>query len=276
MAAKILVLEGVTKIFNAGTLDEKRALDHIDLEVAPGDFITIIGSNGAGKSTLLNVIAGTYLPDDGRIIIAHQDVTRAPEYRRARYIARVFQNPTMGTAADMTIEENLSIAELRGKRRGLKWGVTEARRKRYSEILKVLDLGLEDRLKQPVGLLSGGQRQSMTLLMTTLTLPQLLLLDEHTAALDPRTAAKVIELTETMVTQHKLTTLMITHNMNQALRYGNRMIMLHQGRVQIDVQGDEKQRLTVREVIDKFGTTLKDETLLACGPTPSSEQKNSR
>ena len=270
MAAKTLVLEGVTKIFNAGTLDEKRALDNIDLEVAPGDFITIIGSNGAGKSTLLNVIAGTYPPDDGRIMIADRDVTRAPEHHIARYIARVFQNPTMGTAADMTIEENLSIAELRGKRRGLKWGVTQARRKRYREILKVLDLGLEDRLKQPVGLLSGGQRQSMTLLMTTLTLPKLLLLDEHTAALDPRTAAKVIELTETMVTQHKLTTLMITHNMNQALRYGNRMIMLHQGRIQIDVHGDEKRQLTVREVIDKFGTTLKDETLLACGAASSS------
>ena len=270
MAAKTLVLEGVTKIFNAGTLDEKRALDNIDLEVAPGDFITIIGSNGAGKSTLLNVIAGTYQPDDGRIMIADRDVTRAPEHHIARYIARVFQNPTMGTAADMTIEENLSIAEMRGKRRGLKWGVTQARRKRYREILKVLDLGLEDRLKQPVGLLSGGQRQSMTLLMTTLTLPKLLLLDEHTAALDPRTATKVIELTETMVTQHQLTTLMITHNMNQALRYGNRMIMLHQGRIQIDVQGDEKRQLTVREVIDKFGTTLKDETLLACGPASSS------
>ncbi len=270
MAAKILVLEGVTKKFNAGTLDEKSALDNIDLEVAPGDFITIIGSNGAGKSTLLNVIAGTYLPDDGRIMISDQDVTRAPEHLMARYIARVFQSPTMGTAADMTIEENLSIAELRGKRRGLKWAVTQARRKHYREILKVLDLGLEGRLKQPVGLLSGGQRQSMTLLMATLTLPKLLLLDEHTAALDPRTAAKVIELTETMVTQHQLTTLMITHNMNQALRYGNRMIMLHQGRIQIDVQGDEKRQLTVREVIDKFGTTLKDETLLTCGPASSS------
>lgn len=264
MAADILVLDGVTKTFNSGTLDEKRALDRIDLKVAPGDFITIIGSNGAGKSTLLNVIAGVFPPDEGRIMIADNDVTRFPEHRTARYISRVFQNPTMGTAGDMTIEENLSLAELRGQRRGLKWGVTRARREHYREILKVLELGLEDRLKLPVGLLSGGQRQSMTLLMTTLTLPQLLLLDEHTAALDPRTADKVIELTEAMVSRNQITTMMVTHNMKQALSYGNRMIMLHQGRIRMDVQGEEKQQLTVREVIDKFGATLKDETLLAC------------
>ena len=264
MAEGIITLSDITKIFNRGTQDEKRALDGIDLVIAPGDFVTVIGSNGAGKSTLLNIIAGTYQPDEGRIMIDNQDVTKAPDYRMAGHVARVFQDPTQGTAAKMTIEENLSLAELRGKRRGLKWGVTRSRRKRYSEVLKILDLGLEDRLKQDVGLLSGGQRQSLTLLMATLSLPRLLLLDEHTAALDPKTADKVSELTEMMVTEHKLTTLMVTHNMNQALHYGNRMIMLHQGRVQMDVSGEEKQKLTVREVIAKFGKTLKDETLLTC------------
>jgi putative tryptophan/tyrosine transport system ATP-binding protein len=259
----LLALDGVVKIFNPGTQDEKHALDHIDLEVANGDFITIIGSNGAGKSTLLNIIAGTYTPNGGHIRIDDQDVTRSPDHRMASYIARVFQSPTMGTAGDMTIEENLCLAELRGKRRGLKWGVTRARRQRYREILKVLDLGLENRLKQAVGLLSGGQRQSLTLLMATLSLPRVLLLDEHTAALDPRTAENVITLTDRIVNENRITTLMVTHNMKQALKFGNRMIMLHQGRIQMDVRGEEKQRLDVRDVIDKFGTTLKDETLLA-------------
>lgn len=263
MAEKIITLAGITKIFNRGTQDEKRALDGIDLDIAPADFITVIGSNGAGKTTLLNIIAGTYQPDEGRIMIENQDVTRDPDYKMAGHVARVFQDPTQGTAAKMTIEENLSLSELRGKKRGLKWGVTKSRRQRYHEVLKILDLGLEDRLKQDVGLLSGGQRQSLTLLMATLSLPRLLLLDEHTAALDPKTADKVSELTEKMVTEHSLTTLMVTHNMNQALHYGNRMIMLHQGRVQLDVSGEEKQKLTVREVIDKFGKTLKDETLLS-------------
>jgi putative ABC transport system ATP-binding protein len=264
LAKNIITLAGITKIFNKGTQDEKRALDGIDLEIAAGDFVTVIGSNGAGKTTLLNIIAGTYRPDEGRIMIGDQDVTKDPDYRMAGYVARVFQDPTQGTAAKMTIEENLSLAELRGRRRGLKWGVTGSRRKRYREVLKILDLGLENRLKQHVGLLSGGQRQSMTLLMATLSLPQLLLLDEHTAALDPKTAEKVSELTERIVTEHRLTTLMVTHNMNQALLNGNRMIMLHQGRVQMDVSGEEKKKLTVREVIDKFGKTLKDETLLTC------------
>lgn len=264
--SKLFVLDGVVKVFNPGTQDEKRALDGIDLEVAHGDFITIIGSNGAGKSTLLNVIAGTYAPDDGCVIIDGRDVTRSPDYRMASYVARVFQSPTMGTAGDMTIEENLCLAELRGKRRGLKWGVTRNRRQHYRDILKVLDLGLENRLKQAVGLLSGGQRQSLTLLMATLSLPRLLLLDEHTAALDPRTAENVITLTDRIVTENRITTLMVTHNMKQALQFGNRMIMLHQGRIQMDVRGEEKEQLTVREVIDKFGTTLKDETLLACEP----------
>lgn len=266
VAVQMLSLKKIVKIFNQGTQDEKRALDGIDLDVAAGDFITIIGSNGAGKSTLLNIIAGTYTPDAGQIIIDNADLTRAPDYKMARYIARVFQSPTMGTAGDMTIEENLCMAELRGKSRGLKWGVTRDRRRRYRDILKVLDLGLENRLNQAVGLLSGGQRQSLTLLMATLALPKLLLLDEHTAALDPRTAEKVITLTNKIVTENRITTLMVTHNMGQALEYGNRMIMLHQGGIQLDVRGAEKQKLTIREVIDKFGTTLKDETLLACQP----------
>lgn len=266
LADPILALKGITKIFNQGTQDEKRALDGIDLEINPGDFVTIIGSNGAGKTTLLNIISGTYQPEEGQIIIDKRNVTKSPDYKMAAFVSRVFQDPTQGTAAKMTIEENLSMAELRGKKRGLKWGVTESRRKRYREVLKVLDLGLENRLKQEVGLLSGGQRQSLTLLMSTLSLPRVLLLDEHTAALDPKTAEKVIDLTEIMVKENKLTALMVTHNMSQALRYGNRMIMLHQGRIQMDVSGENKQQLTVREVIDKFGTTLKDETLLTCEP----------
>ena len=263
MADNMLTLNKITKIFNQGTQDEKRALDDFSLEVAKSDFITIIGSNGAGKTTLLNAIAGTIAPDDGQLIVHGQDVTRWPDFKMARYISRVFQSPTMGTAGEMTIEENLCMAELRGKKRGLKWGVTGNRRTRYKEILKVLDLGLEDRLKQSVGMLSGGQRQSLTLLMTTLALPRVLLLDEHTAALDPRTAAKVMDLTDSMVRENKLTTLMVTHNMNQALKYGNRMVMLHQGKVQLDIQGEEKKKMTVAEIIAEFGQTLKDETLLS-------------
>ena len=263
MSDSMLTLNEVTKIFNPGTQDEKRALDDFSLDVAEGDFITIIGSNGAGKTTLLNVIAGTIEPDDGQVQVDGQDVTRWPDFQMARYISRVFQSPTMGTAGEMTIEENLCMAELRGKKRGLKWGVTKKRRAEYREILKVLDLGLEDRLKQSVSLLSGGQRQSLTLLMTTLTLPRVLLLDEHTAALDPRTAAKVMDLTDSMVRENRLTSLMVTHNMNQALKYGNRMVMLHQGKIQLDIKGEEKQKLTVADVVAEFGQTLKDETLLS-------------
>jgi len=259
----MLTLKGITKIFNQGTQDEKRALDDFSIEVADSDFITIIGSNGAGKTTLLNVIAGTVEPDEGQLIVDGQDVTRWPDFKMARFISRVFQSPTMGTAGEMTIEENLCMAELRGKKRGLKWGVTANRRSSYREILKVLDLGLEDRLKQSVGMLSGGQRQSLTLLMTTLALPRVLLLDEHTAALDPRTAAKVMDLTDSMVRENKLTTLMVTHNMNQALKYGNRMVMLHQGRIQLDIKGEEKKKMTVAEIVAQFGQTLKDETLLS-------------
>jgi putative ABC transport system ATP-binding protein len=259
----MLTLKNITKVFNSGTQDEKRALDDFSLEVADGDFITIIGSNGAGKTTLLNVIAGTETPDEGQLIVDGQDVTKWPDFQMAKYISRVFQSPTMGTAGEMTIEENLCMAELRGKKRGLKWGVTKARRSRYQEILKVLDLGLEERLKQSVGLLSGGQRQSLTLLMTTLALPKVLLLDEHTAALDPRTATKVMDLTDSMVRKNRLTTLMVTHNMTQALKYGNRMVMLHQGKVQLDIQGEAKKKLTVAEIVAQFGQTLKDETLLS-------------
>jgi putative ABC transport system ATP-binding protein len=259
----MLTLKNITKVFNQGTQDEKRALDDFSLEVADGDFITIIGSNGAGKTTLLNVIAGTEAPDEGQLIVDGQDVTKWPDFQMAKYISRVFQSPTMGTAGEMTIEENLCMAELRGKKRGLKWGVTKGRRSSYKETLKVLDLGLEDRLKQSVGLLSGGQRQSLTLLMTTLALPKVLLLDEHTAALDPRTATKVMDLTDSMVRKNRLTTLMVTHNMTQALKYGNRMVMLHQGKVQLDIQGEEKEKLTVAEIVAQFGQTLKDETLLS-------------
>jgi putative ABC transport system ATP-binding protein len=263
LADYLLTLNGITTIFNQGTQDEKRALDDLSLEVAESDFITIIGSNGAGKTTLLNVISGTVESDEGQVIVDGQDVTKWPDFQMAQFISRVFQSPTMGTASDMTIEENLCMAELRGKRRGLKWGVTRGRRSRYKEILKILDLGLEDRLKQTVGLLSGGQRQSLTLLMTTLALPKVLLLDEHTAALDPRTASMVMDLTDNMVRDNRLTTLMVTHNMTQALKYGNRMVMLHQGKIQLDIQGEEKKKMTVAEIVAQFGQTLKDETLLS-------------
>jgi len=263
LADNMLTLKGITKIFNRGTQDEKRALDDLSLDVPDSDFVTIIGSNGAGKTTLLNVLAGTVEPDEGQLLVDGRDVTRWPDYKMARFISRVFQSPTMGTAGEMTIEENLCMAELRGKKRGLKWGVTGSRRSRYKEVLKVLDLGLEDRLKQSVGMLSGGQRQSLTLLMTTLALPRVLLLDEHTAALDPRTAAKVMDLTDSMVRENRLTTLMVTHNMNQALKYGNRMVMLHQGRIQLDIQGEEKKKMSVADIIAEFGQTLKDETLLS-------------
>ena len=263
MSEHMLTLKNITKVYNEGTQDEKRALDDLCLEVADGDFITIIGSNGAGKSTLLNAIAGTVEPDKGQLIVDGQDVTKWPDFQMAKYISRVFQSPTMGTAGEMTIEENLCMAELRGKKRGLKWGVTKSRRSGYKDILKVLDLGLEDRLKQTVGLLSGGQRQSLTLLMTTLTMPKVLLLDEHTAALDPRTATKVMDLTDSMVRENRLTSLMVTHNMTQALKYGNRMVMLHQGKIQLDIQGEEKKKLTVAEIVAQFGQTLKDETLLS-------------
>ncbi|UCG14265.1 MAG: ATP-binding cassette domain-containing protein [Deltaproteobacteria bacterium] len=258
----MLTLQEITKIFNKNTQDEKRALHRLSLEIEAGDFVTIIGSNGAGKSTLLDVVAGTLMVDEGRILVDGEDVTRAPDYVMAKHLARVFQNPLIGTAASMTIEENLCLAQLRGQRRRLRWGVTKARRERYKDMLAVLGLGLENRLKDKVGLLSGGQRQSLALLMSTLSMPRLLLLDEHTAALDPRMAEKVMELTDVIIRDNNLTTLMVTHNMHQALNYGNHMIMLHQGNIQLDVRGQAKARLTVNEVLSQFGETLKDETLL--------------
>lgn len=255
-------LERITKIFNKGTIDEKVAVDGIDLHVRKGEFVTVIGSNGAGKTTVLNLSAGTFAPDEGDIYIDDSRVTNLAEHRRARYLGRVFQNPLMGTAASMTIEENLAMADLRGQPRTLRWGVTKARRNYYRETLEVLGLGLEHRLKDSVSLLSGGQRQSLTLVMVTLSLPKLLLLDEHTAALDPKTAQVVMDLTQKIVEENNLTTVMVTHNMLQALRYGNRMIMLHEGRIQYDIQGEEKKALTVEEVVRRFGAKLKDEALL--------------
>jgi putative ABC transport system ATP-binding protein len=255
-------LENITKIFSKGTIDEKVAIDGITLHIRKGDFITIIGSNGAGKTTVLNLTSGTFAPDDGDIFIDNSRVTRLPEHRRAKYLGRIFQDPLMGTAASMTIEENLAMADLRGQSRGLRWGIKKTRRDHYREILKTLDLGLETRLKDNVSLLSGGQRQSLTLLMVTLSLPKLLLLDEHTAALDPKTAETVMRLTQKIVSENNLTTVMVTHNMQQAIKYGNRMIMLHEGKIRFDVQGKEKSALTVEEVVKRFGAELKDEALL--------------
>ena len=255
-------LEEITKVFNKGTIDEKVAVDRITLHVRKGEFVTVIGSNGAGKTTVLNLSSGTFVPDEGDIFIDDSRVTNLAEHRRARYLGRVFQNPLMGTAASMTIEENLAMADLRGQTRTLRWGVSKVRREHYREILEMLGLGLEHRLKDSVSLLSGGQRQSLTLVMVTLSLPKLLLLDEHTAALDPKTAQLVMDLTQKIVEENNLTTVMVTHNMPQAIRYGNRMIMLHEGRIQFDIQGEEKKALTVEEVVRRFGAELKDEALL--------------
>lgn len=255
-------LEGLRKVFKKGTIDEKTAMDGLSLQIAEGDFVTVIGSNGAGKTTMLNLISGTYSPDEGEIFIDGDKVTHLPEHRRAKYLGRIFQDPLMGTAASMSIEENLAMADLRGQRRGLGWGVKKARRDYYRDTLKMLDLGLEDRLKDNVSLLSGGQRQSLTLLMATLSMPKLLLLDEHTAALDPKTADLVMELTEKIVSENRLTTIMVTHNMNQAIKYGNVMIMLHEGKLKYDVQDEAKSSLTVEEVVKRFGADLKDEALL--------------
>ena len=248
----MLKMSHVKKTFNRGTVTEKRALTGVDLELADGDFVTVIGGNGAGKSTLLNMIAGVYPVDSGTIVLDGQDVTRLSEPKRAKYLGRVFQDPMRGTAADMQIVENLALAKRRGKRRGLAWGVTRAEKAEYAELLKTLDLGLETRLTAKVGLLSGGQRQALTLLMATLTDPKVLLLDEHTAALDPKTASKVLALTDKIVTDRKLTTLMVTHNMNDAIRLGNRLIMMHEGHVIFDVSGDEKKALTVPDLLQKF------------------------
>ena len=248
----MLKLSHVNKTFNKDTPTEKVALIDISLTVEDGDFITIIGGNGAGKSTVLNMIAGVYPIDSGTIELNGEDVSRLPEHKRAAYLGRVFQDPMMGTAADMSIAENLAMARRRGQKRGLSWGCTKEETEEYVELVKRLDLGLETRLNSKVGLLSGGQRQALTLLMATLTRPQVLLLDEHTAALDPKTARKVLEQTEELVNEDKLTTLMVTHNMNDALRLGNRLIMMSEGRIIYDVRGEEKQGLHVSDLLQKF------------------------
>jgi putative ABC transport system ATP-binding protein len=258
----MLQIENLTKIFNPDTIDQKVAMNDISVRIEEGDFVTVIGSNGAGKTTLLNLISGTYLPESGRIVIDGIDVTKLPEHKRAKYLGRIFQDPLMGTAASMTIEENLGMADLRGKPRTLRWGVSKSRRGHYQSILKGMGLGLEKRLKQSVSLLSGGQRQSLTLSMVTLTLPKLLLLDEHTAALDPKTAKRVMDLTQKIISDHRLTAIMVTHNMDQAIRFGNRLIMLHEGSIQLDIDGEEKKAFTVQEAVKRFGATLKDESLL--------------
>ena len=248
----MLEIKNVYKTFNAGTVNEKVALQDLNLTLEDGDFVTVIGGNGAGKSTMLNAVAGVWPIDMGKIIIDGQDVTRLSEHQRAKYIGRVFQDPMMGTAATMGIEENLALAARRGVTRSLKVGITKKEREEYHELLKTLDLGLEDRMTSKVGLLSGGQRQAVTLLMATLKKPKLLLLDEHTAALDPKTAAKVLALSEKIVQENHLTTLMITHNMRDAIVHGNRLIMMHEGRVILDIRGEEKKCLTVENLMHEF------------------------
>ncbi len=248
----MLELQNIYKTFNPGTINEKTALNGLSLSLADGDFVTVIGGNGAGKSTLLNAIAGTWPVDDGQILIDGVNVTKLPEYKRAAYLGRVFQDPMTGTAATMEIEENLALAKRRGKPRLLKKGISKQEREEYRELLKILGLGLETRMTAKVGLLSGGQRQALTLLMATLQKPKLLLLDEHTAALDPKTAAKVLEITDMIVNRDHLTTLMITHNMRDAIRHGNRLIMMNEGQIILDIRGEEKEKLTVQDLLDQF------------------------
>ena len=248
----MLDIQNISKTFNPGTINEKKALSNLSLHLAPGDFVTVIGGNGAGKSTMLNAIAGVWPVDEGRILLDGQDITALPEHKRASLIGRVFQDPMMGTAPNMQLEENLALAKRRGDKRGLRWGVTKLERADYHELLKTLGLGLEDRLTAKVGLLSGGQRQAVTLLMAALKQPILLLLDEHTAALDPATAAKVLELSDRIVNENNLTALMITHNMTDAIQHGNRLIMMNEGRIILDVSGEEKKQLTKQQLVDKF------------------------
>ncbi len=248
----MLKITNLQKTFNPGTVNAKTALDGLNLHLKDGDFVTVIGGNGAGKSTLLNAIAGVWRPDHGTIEIDGVDVTHMPEHKRAAYLGRVFQDPMKGTSPDMEIAENLAIAARRGTKRKLIWGVRKAERERYKKLLADLELGLESRLSAKVGLLSGGQRQAVTLLMATLQRPKLLLLDEHTAALDPKTAAKVLELTDRIVNENKLTTLMITHNMKDAINHGNRLIMMSEGHIVVDVSGEEKKKLTVEDLLNLF------------------------
>ena len=264
----MLDLKNVSKTFHPGTVNARTALNALSLHRDEGDFVTVIGGNGAGKSTLLNAIAGTFAVDCGSISIGGQDVTRLPEYKRAALIGRVFQDPMLGTAATMQIEENLALAARRGQTRGLKWGITKEEREKYRALLQPLDLGLEDRLTAKVGLLSGGQRQALTLLMASLQQPKLLLLDEHTAALDPKTAAKVLALSDQIVAENHLTTLMITHNMKDAIRHGNRLLMMSAGKVILDISGEEKRKLTVEDLLHRFslaadGEMLSDRAILS-------------
>ena len=262
----MLELKNICKTFNPGTVNEKRALTGLNLTLNDGDFVTVIGGNGAGKSTMLNAVAGTWMVDSGSILIDGTDVTRLPEHKRAAFIGRVFQDPMMGTAPTMQIEENLALAARRGERRGLGWGITKAERAQYREMLRRLDLGLEDRLTSKVGLLSGGQRQALTLLMASLKKPKLLLLDEHTAALDPKTAAKVLSLSDQIVEENHLTTMMVTHNMKDAIVHGNRLIMMYDGHIVIDVSGEDKKKLTVPDLLALFskvsGSDEADDKLL--------------
>lgn len=248
----MLKVTNVSKTFNPGTVNEKLALDNFSITINEGDFITVIGGNGAGKSTLMNAIAGVWKVDEGTIEIDGEDVTSLPEHKRAVYLGRVFQDPMLGTAATMEIQENLALAKRRGQKRTLRNGITKKEIEEYKDMLKILDLGLEDRMTTKVGLLSGGQRQALTLLMATLKKPKLLLLDEHTAALDPKTAAKVLETTDKIVKRDNLTTLMITHNMKDAIAHGNRLIMLNEGKIILDIKGEEKKNLTVSELLKKF------------------------
>lgn len=255
----MLQIKEISKTFNPGTVNEKKALRSLSLTLADGDFVTVIGGNGAGKSTLLNAIAGTWFVDEGKILLDEKDVTGLPEYKRAKFLGRVFQDPMNGTAATMEIEENLALAFRRGDKRTLRIGITQAERKMYREVLARLGLGLENRMTSKVGLLSGGQRQALTLLMATLKKPKVLLLDEHTAALDPKTAAKVLETTEEIVNENHLTTLMITHNMRDAIQIGNRLIMMNNGQIIYDVAGEEKKKLTVEDLLHKFAEASGEE-----------------
>ena len=248
----MLEVKNMVKTFFKGTVNEKTALQGVNLKLEEGDFVTVIGGNGAGKSTLLNSVAGVFPIDEGEILIGGNDVTKMSEYKRAKYIGRVFQDPMVGTAGNMQIEENLLLALRRGKKLGLKWAFVPEEREFFKERLSLLGLGLEDRLTARMGLLSGGQRQSITLLMATMLKPELLLLDEHTAALDPRTAENVLQLTDKLVQEHNLTTLMITHNMRDALRFGNRLIMMNAGQIIFDVRGDEKKNMTVQDLLERF------------------------
>jgi len=255
----MLTLDNIYKTFNKNTANEKLAICGLSMHLNRGDFVTVIGGNGAGKSTVLNLIAGVYTPDRGNIILDGETITNLPEYKRAKYLGRVFQDPMMGTAANMEIQENLALAYRRGKRRGLKWGITRDEKQLYMEKLKDLNLGLENRMSTKVGLLSGGQRQALTLLMATLQQPKLLLLDEHTAALDPKTAERVLELTQHVVTANCLTTLMVTHNMKHAIQYGNRLIMMYDGNIIFDISGEEKKKLSVADLLQKFESASKGE-----------------